>query len=192
MTERVVSGYQRHMALMLANNPSISMLEIAHHWKDLSQSERKCYEKPGPFSQLLLKIHRVRRSLGMSARESDREIQPNVQILFNEYALAQENQLASVSARARARACARARALACAGADTAVAPGLSRVLAGLTGKDEETDLETQSCVICMTNQKVVALVPCGHTCYCIGCSKFSDGKGISTTCPICRAQVVTA
>ena len=123
MTKRTVSPFARHMRLMLANNPSISMLQIANHWKNLSDSERERYKTINHHSQPLL--------------------------------------------------------------ETRSAPTL-------VGKDEETDLETQSCIICMTNKKVVALVPCGHTCYCISCSKSSGGKRLSNTCPICRAQVVTA
>ena len=43
--------------------------------------------------------------------------------------------------------------------------------------------ETNMCVICMSSEKLVDLVPCGHTSICRKCSRRVDH------CPFCRAQI---
>ena len=43
--------------------------------------------------------------------------------------------------------------------------------------------ETNMCVICMSSEKLVVLVPCGHTSICRKCSRRVDH------CPFCRAQI---
>ena len=43
--------------------------------------------------------------------------------------------------------------------------------------------ETNMCVICMSSEKLVVLVPCGHTSICRKCSRRVEH------CPFCRAQI---
>ena len=42
-----------------------------------------------------------------------------------------------------------------------------------------------ACALCMGNPACVALVPCGHVCYCEGCA----GAAAEETCPICREEI---
>jgi len=42
--------------------------------------------------------------------------------------------------------------------------------------------EDHDCVICWSNEAVVALIPCGHVCLCSACSALS-------ICPMCRSPV---
>lgn len=44
--------------------------------------------------------------------------------------------------------------------------------------------EQSNCVICLTNAKSIALLPCRHMCICSTCSSTQ-----LNTCPICRAKV---
>lgn len=48
---------------------------------------------------------------------------------------------------------------------------------------------TNECVVCTENEKRVALVPCGHRCLCIACSKQ---LAMPYACPVCRAAIVSA
>lgn len=50
-------------------------------------------------------------------------------------------------------------------------------------QDVQTDDEKKSCVICMTNEMKMVVVPCGHYCMCFGCSSKI------MTCPMCRGIV---
>lgn len=55
----------------------------------------------------------------------------------------------------------------------------------LQGLDRATDDETRACVICITNEKQCAAVPCGHLMYCISCAT----KRQETKCPMCRKKI---
>jgi len=55
----------------------------------------------------------------------------------------------------------------------------------LEGVDRATDDETRACVICITNEKQCAAVPCGHLMYCISCAT----KRQETKCPMCRKKI---
>jgi hypothetical protein len=41
-----------------------------------------------------------------------------------------------------------------------------------------------TCVICLTEERSVVVVPCGHYCMCSSCAKH-----IGTRCPLCRGPV---
>ena len=44
-----------------------------------------------------------------------------------------------------------------------------------------------ACVVCMTNRKNFAYVPCGHLCVCSSCAEMETSCS-GGRCPICRAQ----
>jgi len=43
--------------------------------------------------------------------------------------------------------------------------------------------DDKSCVICLENERCVALIPCGHLCLCKNCC------GSQTKCPVCRTPI---
>lgn len=45
----------------------------------------------------------------------------------------------------------------------------------------------ESCVICMSNPIGTVVIPCGHVCMCLLCSK--EVHKINYTCPICRENI---
>lgn len=48
--------------------------------------------------------------------------------------------------------------------------------------------ERKDCVICMTQERCIVVLPCRHLCLCAGCTKdFSEQS--SKKCPICRCDV---
>jgi hypothetical protein len=59
----------------------------------------------------------------------------------------------------------------------------------LKGESTPTDCKEDECSLCLTNCKTVALVPCGHMCYCVACCRDSQ---ISETCPMCRQTATSA
>ena len=67
---------------------------------------------------------------------------------------------------------------------------LSDIGAALAKKKEDaaTSVATAlQCVVCMKNERSMAIVPCGHKCLCEDCGKRSvirDNK-----CPMCRAEI---
>jgi hypothetical protein len=47
----------------------------------------------------------------------------------------------------------------------------------------------ETCCICLTRESRVALIPCGHRCLCIGCSRTRMVRhNLNNKCPICRAS----
>jgi Zinc finger, C3HC4 type (RING finger) len=46
--------------------------------------------------------------------------------------------------------------------------------------------EEKLCVVCLTNNKCVILMPCRHLCMCTDCSDVIDNT--SRLCPICRTD----
>ena len=53
--------------------------------------------------------------------------------------------------------------------------------------DAATSVATSlQCVVCMSNERAVACVPCGHKCLCEGCSKT---EAVGNKCPMCRREV---
>lgn len=46
--------------------------------------------------------------------------------------------------------------------------------------------EEKLCVVCLTNNKCVILMPCRHLCMCTDCSDVIDST--SRSCPICRTD----
>jgi len=55
-----------------------------------------------------------------------------------------------------------------------------------TTTEDKTEKEVddqRSCIICLENERCVALIPCGHLCLCRECS------GTQKKCPICRTPI---
>jgi hypothetical protein len=46
------------------------------------------------------------------------------------------------------------------------------------------------CVVCLTERKSHAMVPCGHACACEACA--SSIMASTRECPVCRASVSQA
>ena len=60
---------------------------------------------------------------------------------------------------------------------------------GLLKRDNDaaTSVATAlTCVVCMSNERAVACVPCGHMCLCEGCGTTG---GVGDKCPMCRTAV---
>lgn len=58
----------------------------------------------------------------------------------------------------------------------------------LSGVDSEATEQPDECIVCATNKKKVAFVPCGHRSTCIGCAKLLA----KPECPCCRAKITGA
>ena len=53
--------------------------------------------------------------------------------------------------------------------------------------DAATSVATAlECVVCMTRERTVACVPCGHKCLCDECGKEDI---VGSSCPLCRKPV---
>ena len=52
-------------------------------------------------------------------------------------------------------------------------------------REESVGEENKLCIICMEEEKRVVMVPCGHICVCVKCSK----NPAITKCPYCRSHV---
>mmetsp|Transcript_12138 Transcript_12138/g.19147 ORF Transcript_12138/g.19147 Transcript_12138/m.19147 type:complete len:309 (-) Transcript_12138:50-976(-) len=52
---------------------------------------------------------------------------------------------------------------------------------------EQSSLDTAECVICMSNPKSIAVLPCRHLCMCSDCAK--DLHRSMDGCPMCRCKV---
>ena len=48
--------------------------------------------------------------------------------------------------------------------------------------------ESQTCVVCLGQQREVILLECGHVCVCADCA--SEIMRTNPTCPVCRASIV--
>ena len=48
--------------------------------------------------------------------------------------------------------------------------------------------ENDVCVICMTERKLYAIIPCGHLLFCESCSKFVM-QNVKALCPLCRGEI---
>ena len=56
-----------------------------------------------------------------------------------------------------------------------------------TSEDEEESDNEKTCKICFEKKINTAVVPCGHACMCIGCSKSVMEK--NAKCPICTNNI---
>lgn len=63
-------------------------------------------------------------------------------------------------------------------------------MASLVGADEKAPASSNSeCVVCLENEKRLAMVPCGHRCLCFACAKQLQKP---YKCPVCRAAITSA
>lgn len=53
-----------------------------------------------------------------------------------------------------------------------------------SGKDENAKEGEPRCVLCLEKKSVMAIVPCGHLCLCMGCS-IHGRRYLRNKCPIC-------
>jgi E3 ubiquitin-protein ligase MGRN1 len=65
-------------------------------------------------------------------------------------------------------------------------------LFGMDRNDEEgekggVDTDASECVICLTDEKEVAVYPCRHMCMCMSCAEALPSQ--NNNCPICRRPV---
>lgn len=51
-----------------------------------------------------------------------------------------------------------------------------------------TDSQESECLICLTELKTIAVLPCRHVCYCEACVNEVKSKN-KTDCPVCRSPV---
>lgn len=50
-------------------------------------------------------------------------------------------------------------------------------------------LNSDTCVICLSNKKEIVFYPCGHQCLCLDCSKRFQDQARHMICPICRNRI---
>ena len=56
-------------------------------------------------------------------------------------------------------------------------------------EEDRNDLpENDVCVICLTERKLYAIIPCGHLLFCESCSKFVM-QNVKALCPLCRGKI---
>jgi hypothetical protein len=58
----------------------------------------------------------------------------------------------------------------------------------LVGEDAMMDLDSEECVICLTDPREVAVYPCRHMCMCITCADALPAG--NNKCPLCRREAI--
>jgi E3 ubiquitin-protein ligase MGRN1 len=60
---------------------------------------------------------------------------------------------------------------------------------GVSNKGQEGAAkgETEECIVCLTNKKDTAVMPCRHMCLCASCASVMRTQ--NSKCPICRTKV---
>ncbi|KAI9226062.1 MAG: hypothetical protein DHS80DRAFT_25573 [Piptocephalis tieghemiana] len=53
---------------------------------------------------------------------------------------------------------------------------------------DESELDEGACVVCLSSDRTITLLPCRHQCICPGCA-ISLARIDPATCPLCRAEV---
>jgi len=64
--------------------------------------------------------------------------------------------------------------------DKVITPSQNQIL---VNSYETSDNKLEECIICLTEERQLACMPCGHLCTCVPC-----GYALRT-CPICRQQI---
>ena len=76
-----------------------------------------------------------------------------------------------------------------AAAGGAVLVGSGAAASSASGRDREADLERSGlplCVVCMTDERDIIVLPCSHLCLCSHCSRVLQLRGGPPLCPMCR------
>jgi hypothetical protein len=63
--------------------------------------------------------------------------------------------------------------------------GQSWTLLEIFGLKTNIPEDDRNCVVCLTDAKDTAILPCRHMCLCCGCAKVMRGQ-LTAKCPICR------
>ena len=61
---------------------------------------------------------------------------------------------------------------------------ISSLCLNAIGTDEDDTPQLEACVICTEKKPCVAIIPCGHRCYCDGCDTLVS----ESTCPFCGCE----
>ena len=53
--------------------------------------------------------------------------------------------------------------------------------------DTDSGVSAQTCIVCLSEQREVILMNCGHVCVCAGCAM--EIMATRPLCPVCRANI---
>ena len=66
---------------------------------------------------------------------------------------------------------------------------IKKILKNLRGSEEKATHDSEQCVICLDNKKVVLFRPCKHLVCCVKCAQSLSSKPV---CPTCRKEITDA